>query len=400
MESSKLLTEDEKEELKNYNNLTIKELGNKFPGKDKRNIRYYCKKFGITIKPTKGKNKYKIDDEVIPSATTALNIYSKKYNLTVNEEDIYGTFTVIEWYEMFYEGRLARMPGFVTGSKENWIKIMRHIAFNKYRMKSKEDILKINKKFLEKNRVTNIRYIISQQVYKVLQECFPEFNIQPWELTMASAKYFSKIENREYAIDLFIDKNGFSFNDILEKKLEVSQKMDEFGIYNSIYRRFMSYENMFIEYYKTKNIIVEAKDFKNIILSSDGITKLHSMEEKIVFDYVKYELNLEIEAIGLNRGLRFYNEELNENYYPDFIIENLLDKPIVIEYFGWFIPGNKNNLIKSYVDKTHRKNNYFRNLEDIYYIDLYPKDLKDKCQSIKDKFEKMVNMPLKGGEID
>lgn len=132
---------------------------------------------------------------------------------------------------------------------------------------------------------------------------------------------------------------------------------------------------------------------KKVITGADSMTKLDSFEEKRVFDYIYLDLGIkEISTIKHNRKKEFFNREYQECYIPDFLIKGLTDKPIIIEYFGMFHQDleGKHAMYIDYAEKTIRKNAYFREREDIYYIDIYPEDLKENMISVKHKLSELI----------
>ena len=82
----------------------------------------------------------------------------------------------------------------------------------------------------------------------------------------------------------------------------------------------------------------------------------------------------------------FNNIKYNENYRPDFVINNT-KKDIIIEYFGLYYPNSSSNIVKQYVLKTNRKIEYFNSLDNIYFISIFPNDLKDNFKGLNEKVQ-------------
>ena len=75
--------------------------------------------------------------------------------------------------------------------------------------------------------------------------------------------------------------------------------------------------------------------------------------------------------------------------FPDFIIHN--NKNIIVEYFGLYVEDFKNSkILKSYHDKTKRKINFFNNLQVYNFIDLYPEDLKNDFEGVRNKLAPFI----------
>ncbi|AKO91918.1 hypothetical protein BEH_07265 [Priestia filamentosa] len=161
------------------------------------------------------------------------------------------------------------------------------------------------------------------------------------------------------------------------------------SLYNCIYRH--KHYNSFSEWINGlfPNFNLEEKDFKTFF-GADGVTKCDSFQEKEVFDFLYSDLNLKsIQGIGSKRKKIFYNNEHKEWYCPDFFLDNkdfpLLDKPLYIEFYGLYHEEYDDDLVKTYVRKTKRKSHYYQSNPDIHYIGIYPEDLKDKYEGVRNK---------------
>ena len=117
----------------------------------------------------------------------------------------------------------------------------------------------------------------------------------------------------------------------------------------------------------------------NILKIYDGI-KFSSIEERNVYIFIK-NFNINIDKCFRKNGYYFYNNKYDEHYIPDYVV----NKNIIIEYYGWFLPSFKNKRILQYIEKTHRKNEYYKSNSDIYFIDLYPADIKNNFEGVRNK---------------
>lgn len=78
----------------------------------------------------------------------------------------------------------------------------------------------------------------------------------------------------------------------------------------------------------------------------------------------------------------FLNDKVGERYRPDFVVEK---ECLIIEYYGMYISDTFHRRFENYIEKTHRKNEYFNSLEGYYFIGLYPEDLKDNFEGVRNK---------------
>lgn len=231
---------------------------------------------------------------------------------------------------------------------------------------------------------------------------FDTYNILEWyalKRKIGFRSYPREIATKENLIILgrhIIEKefNYHSKNEI--KTLQISL-IDKFISLKSIYKHYTElYEWMNDIYPEFK---FNSEDFKVIYLD-DGITRCGSYKERDIYNYISDNFDTDVTLIGNNRSKGFYNEFYNENYYPDFKITKYkdvrLDKDIIIEYYGLYNPNVKGkNMVTRYNSKTHRKNNYYKRLDNIIFIDLYPFDLNDGFKGLNHK----IKYALKGGEI-
>jgi len=135
---------------------------------------------------------------------------------------------------------------------------------------------------------------------------------------------------------------------------------------------------------------LERKDFK-VYIGCDNHTQLNSEQERKVFDFIYDTLNIKtIKGVGYKRKLERYNAKYDESYRADFTIDSFkgvkLKKEIVIEYYGMYKPEFiSTKYISDYIDKTHRKNEFYKAQKDIYFIAIYPDDLLKSCQGVREK---------------
>lgn len=209
--------------------------------------------------------------------------------------------------------------------------------------------------------------------------------------------YWKIKSNADYQMELYL-KYLFENNLIINIKLDLPRYFSYGYLYQSDFKMLCvcikkhKHYNNFYEWLNTLHpeYQIQESDF-NVFIGCDGVTKCLSFEEKGVFDYIYRYLNIKtIKSFGLKRDKMFFNYDYNEQYVPDFKIENinndlLLDKPLVIEYYGLYSPKNKSKKIQIYVNKTNRKNNFYKNNNLFYFIDLYPEDLKNNYEGVRNK---------------
>ena len=296
-------------------------------------------------------------------------------------------------------------------SKENRIRAIKHYCENQ----CKESILdNINKyqnlqlwvlKYFNKTKLRPLYYFNTFKIdtYDLLVESYPiikENNILfQWEL---SRNANTSVGNLLEALRNFVN---YRMNDlILDIKNDLPTYLNftfmtelcpKFCAYlqNSGHRsrKFTSFYEWaclaFPEYSKVWN----PEDF-GLCLAYDGV-KCDSKQEIMVYESIKRDLNIKgICAIGsMHSGKYTYKYNGINKICPDFVIDCLndieLDKPVIIEYYGLYLKDYQGELsmFKNYQDKILLKNNYYKSRDDIIFIDLYPYDLKNNCEGVKNK---------------
>lgn len=313
--------------------------------------------------------------------------YKRKGIIFENKEDI----NPIKWWEYFYQGKIYVLPNHCL-KKENAIKILRYVIRKKMKLLSKEEIcngFKADGSFLINYRLRNLYDLFSSKL-ELLQECFPELNIQEYDLP----KVPSSDSNLLHLIDNWVADNDMTVEDILNENFSLEHTGGR--LKHLSYTRFNHMYEMLIWYLNRKNILhphgkkdFTLNDFSRIRLVSakDGCI-LDSYEEKILYEFLKFRLNLDIVATAEDRSnsnyLYYPNNGVDKYYRPDFIIAGVKD--IVIEYYGLYTERETSHY-KFYREKTHRKNKYYKSLDTVIFIQLYPVDLKDNFKGVIEKLK-------------
>lgn len=401
------------------------------------------------------------------------NFY-KKRGIILDFDKYMNTYSSIEWYEFMYNGIINSIPIEIS-NKKNWIDIFRYVVLDKCNLIDRKDIKNIDSIFISKYKLTTTFSKIDNKIYNILNICFPELKLKPWELKVTPLNYFKDDSNKIKAIDWLLETTNLTINNLTKDKINIEKlfcnnglssllivyfkgsniiqwyceqkgisyskhelkhkrngywkSIDNFNYQIKRYIEFLTNNNMIHDYKSdlpklfTKSFL-ENTDFRMIYKSNklykhydsiphavcylfpkfnltindfipigiDNKTRLNSFEEKKVFDFIYDELGIKnIKSTGLSKRYKYVNSNHNEHYYPDFIIEGLLNKPIVIEYYGLYDLNHKeNSMISNYIEKTNRKNNYYKNNDSIYYVDLYPNDLNNNYNGIKNKLNNIL----------
>jgi hypothetical protein len=90
--------------------------------------------------------------------------YSDNYGITINFEEVYDTFTPIEWWKFTYfttpnGQKMKQMPYNILANKDIIDNIIKYVIVNEMHMDTREKLLNISKKDFE-------QYILSGMLYK------------------------------------------------------------------------------------------------------------------------------------------------------------------------------------------------------------------------------------------
>ena len=105
----------------------------------------------------------------------------------------------------------------------------------------------------------------------------------------------------------------------------------------------------------------------NLLVGDDGQT-CDSKEERVLHNFLIQSLT---NAKVKREAIRFLNEEYNETYIPDWIVEQD-GRKYLIEYFGLY----NSNLYKGYTEKAERKIAFYPSLRTYTFVAIFPEDFK------------------------
>lgn len=120
----------------------------------------------------------------------------------------------------------------------------------------------------------------------------------------------------------------------------------------------------------------------SLLVGEDGQV-CDSKEEVVLHNFFIQSLP---QAKVKRESVRFFNEQTNETYIPDWIIEQSGQK-YIIEYFGLY--GSE--LYPGYSEKADRKMAFYSLLEEYKFVSIFPEDFKEEG------FEKLAIVLKKAG---
>lgn len=319
--------------------------------------------------------------------------YNKYYKYIEILTILYPEYNIKEWELKFLPSGFFKSDELILEGLE-WL-------LNKYNYKL-EDILnnKIIKNILFKEKFSTIwnkfhnihdMFIWFYKKKYNIDITYTDFKIKP-------KQYMYNKNNADYELKKFIDllfSEGILDNNNFKFELQNifnQEHLLEIGQYQLITAVLYHFKTTI--FYKWFNELypewkLKSEDFK-ISMTFDN-KKADSREEAKVYNFIKNNYNVDLNIIGRNKKRKMYNEKENEYYIPDFYISKYnninLSKILYIEYFGMFRDNPHNEIFVDYKNKTYRKEEFYRSKDDIYFISLYPEDLKNNFAGLKQKFE-------------
>lgn len=136
------------------------------------------------------------------------------------------------------------------------------------------------------------------------------------------------------------------------------------------------------------------EDF-GVCLAYDG-TRCNSKQEVMIYEFVKKELKMDnFYSIGMKHSGKYvykFDNHIFKKICPDFVMEFKNSKPIIFEYYGLYLKNYNEEkiMLKSYHEKIKFKNDFYKSNNEIYFIDLYPSDLKNHFNGVKEKINTMI----------
>lgn len=254
-------------------------------------------------------------------------------------------------------------------------------------IKADEEILNIKNysSLFKKYKLEGMFYtVFNSSHYKFWNYLFPNRWFE-WEFWMTPKHYWELRENRLKALKELIEYK------LCLTKSEIPEKLT----YSFLAKNYRKFSAICDVYYNSNlyqwinecypNTFTE-KDFFNTI-GNDG-TVLDSKDEvKIHNLLLENGLKIKYFENKISNMKNFYNRKFQEYYVPDWIIND----EIIVEYYGWFnsYSYGRNEIITNYMDKTLRKNEFYKKLNGFQFIDLYPEDIENNFKGLIDKFNKI-----------
>lgn len=202
-----------------------------------------------------------------------------------------------------------------------------------------------------------------------------------WEYKMTPRWFWTKEDNRNQALRQLAEiklnlttmeiPSRLTYSYLVENHPKFAAVCDEYYSSNIFTWIKSAYPNTF------------SNDQFNSCVAIDGVV-LDSEEERHIhellikqFNDVKYYDN------NVSSDNKWHNDIENENYVADWLVNN----KIIIEYFGWYnkFSYGKNKIFTDYIDKANRKIKYFSSLKEYKFVALFPIDIKNNMQGIKEK---------------
>lgn len=321
--------------------------------------------------------------------------YKKSYGIVINFNKMYNTYTPIQWYEWTFNKetpngkKLPFIPSEVQ-NKENIAIISRYVIENLMGYRTKDEILSLSQKDMEKYKISFSKtdFILNSPI-NLIRLAFPELEFYNWEMTHSGNNFWKEYSNFLEAVKYYYQELYLKFysDTPIEIAFHSNFMEDKFSKLHRAYERYYT-DKTWSEILQDIGVNVEFPI--NNKIAADGV-RLDSFEERLVYEYIKFNLGIDsIKKSKLNnKEFKFYDEVNDSNYYPDFIL-NTKNKTYIVEYFGGINTKSDKEVFKGYRTRTLNKVDYFSNLKDYEFIDLYDVDLSNNFNGIYEKMKHLI----------
>lgn len=330
------------------------------------------------------------------SKNAMVRSYNKKYGIILSPDKVLNTYDIIQWYkwtvlELTPNGKyLARLPTSLI-TLNNIAKIVRYVINDVLNWRTREEILEFSIAIMTKYRIefsnTDINGV-KRSPFALLQLAYPDLNIQGWELSHAPQNYWNNYNN-------LLECVSYYYNTLNEDQRSNYLYFTDKSIGECLYK-LLSIKKYKYPHLTWREIFGDAG--YNIpkygqYLTYDG-NIMSSASEVLVYDFIHQELGLNsLKYVGLKRKHKYVYTNIGNGidnaYCPDFYVEPNKqinsDRTLIVEYYGLFDINKKGDIFTNYIEKTIRKNKFYKMNPDIYLIDLYPQDLNNNLEGVRKK---------------
>ena len=332
--------------------------------------------------------------------------YRSKYGILIDFDKMFNTYDIIQWYkwtnlEFTPNGKyLTNIPNELI-KLDNIAILVRYVLEDILHWNNRECKLQLTQPIINKYKISFSKTEgIKNSPYKLLCLGYPELNFKEWEMIHATKNYWKSYSNflevvKSYYSNISLLSNELPLHNYFEDKF-LLMSFNKLSRAKTIYYNKLSWQD-----------ILNDIGVKYVFPKTNKVTYnnklLDSKDEVILYNFIHIDLNIKtLLNIGRKRNGKYVFlvndiESKYNKFCPDFVIENIiinninykLDKPLIIEYYGFITDRKREDIINDYIidyyKKIEYKNYYFHQREDIYFLDLYPQDLKNNFEGVRNK---------------
>lgn len=145
------------------------------------------------------------------------------------------TYKKMDWFimdpiDVWYAVRTGELKVFPNNYLNQDIckKLIRFLVLDELKL-PRDEILKINWKFLSKYNLGGTRKFLWEKIYKALNFCFPEYDIKPWEVTKATPGIWKDLQIRKDFIIWLCKKENLSLSKLCDIKKISAKLINQYG---------------------------------------------------------------------------------------------------------------------------------------------------------------------------
>lgn len=315
--------------------------------------------------------------------------YKNKYNLDLDMDKMFQTYTVKQWVNMYIDRKINNIPKEIMDDDIEYKKILKEFLSRYVDITNKLEVVNFNSHTIPDGFTIINNYAFKKygNINDFLIDIFPEFNLKGWDFPMVKKGFFENRDNFKSYMEFFIkDELGYNLDECHKFYKYFNSSFLECSKYGRInsYKKFHGYDTFYHMLYDFFGDVIKKEYFINYFIADDG-TNLDSNEELLVYEFIKNNITNKVKTTNRKRRYSYLNK--GETYIPDFIIPcKDKSKKVIIEYFGLYNENTKEDSIYyEYLQKSNRKIEYFNSLDDVYFIPLFKWDIKNNFEGVRNK---------------
>lgn len=140
----------------------------------------------------------------------------------------FTTLTPVEVYELLVSRTILTFPNAYV-VPENMKPILREVFLNRLKLTREEICKNINDEYLMQYSLGGARKAFNQSIYQMINYCFPEMNIKPWELNRIQNGFWTQKQNQKEFMEWLVKKEKINVKSIQSLRRIDAKLIQKYG---------------------------------------------------------------------------------------------------------------------------------------------------------------------------